>query len=1077
MIADLVSHLENWAEVHPGKSLYTFLNSDGSVRESYTYRSFLERIRGVAVYLAERKLIRCGDPVLIAYPPGLESLVAFFACLHVGAIPVPVPPPEPGATVPGGIERLTFVQRDSGATTGLTSGRTLDHVVCQIASATNDNGADKTLWPNLEWIATDMICPSCQKLPRQHQPILFLQYTSGSTRRPRGVIVTHENVLHNCHGTIDIPFHGVSWLPQFHDMGLIGACLFPLITGGSAVLFSPLDFLRRPVLWFEAIGRYQATITIAPNFGYEYCLRKEKIADAVLASLDLNSIRQMLFGAEPVRSDTFERFRDRFALCGLRRESLSVAYGLAENTLTVSSRGRVALTLDRRLLQRNRLRIDLTGQRRRDHTCLISTGRPLSGVDVRIVDPEERRDVGEDAIGEIWVRGGSKTAGYWKHDELTQEVFHATLTDVEPRLDYLRTGDLGFLHEGELYVCGRLKDMIIVRGRNIYPQDIEAAAEQACPAVRPGSTVCIAIENEHGDECVVLLIEARSSRPFSDLASLVREIRRRCLVDVNTVAVVQSRSLARTSSGKLARSECRRRWQAGEMVVLSQHLQAADSMSHEVLGYLFHDFEWEGADEQTLAELGVDSLTLVSISLDIRKYLDAMDFRNTAAFSDLTMLQAFTLRELRQMIQEALQMGASWNPDVSAISARLRSVEASEKKQMCRNAVLPDDVVPQSMASPPQTGTVLLTGATGFLGSFLLEALLRLSQLQIVTVVRAEDSAHARARVEAALRRTGLWNEHLQSEAKTRVTAIPGDLAKPQLGLADSQWARLRDELAGIYHCGAEVDYIRPYISLRDANVASTVELLRLACAGAAKHFHLISSTFIFGWSGPKVLRECDCNSDMTGLNFGYTQSKWVAEQLVLKAADRGLPASIYRPSLITASNIARYSRSDIAARTLAYMMRHGIATDCTNQVSFLPVDVVANNLIALSLPALRKSATYHMTADNYYNMPDVTSIISRDFGYEFLNVSLEEFVRHMNEHCRDDEPLFPLIPFFNKNYRLIEHMRDKRYDNEHYRLEQSRSAICLPEPPLCETVGAIVKFLQHEALVPLPRRLSQIDA
>jgi thioester reductase-like protein len=373
----------------------------------------------------------------------------------------------------------------------------------------------------------------------------------------------------------------------------------------------------------------------------------------------------------------------------------------------------------------------------------------------------------------------------------------------------------------------------------------------------------------------------------------------------------------------------------------------------------------------------------------------------------------------------------------------------------------------------------LLTGATGFLGAFMLAALLRLTDRDIVTVVRAEDSEHAVARTVAALERTGLFDARLRRDFTRRVVALPGDLARPRLGLTEYQWAGLSDDAGTLYHCGAEVDYVKPYRSLRDVNVGSTLELLRLASYGRARTIHHVSTTFIFGFAPRLECREDASNTEMAELNFGYAQTKWTAEQLIAAAARRGIAIRCYRPSLVTASAQGRYVRGDLTARLLAYMITHGVSVGVENQISLLPVDVCANNIVALSLLDDPGAAVFHLTADRYYTMREVCEQISRDFGHRFSYRSLPDFIRHMNAHCTKADPLYPLMAFFNQNHRRIERMSDKRYDSRNYQRARLLSTHTAAEPDLADTVGGIVTFLAGEHLIPpapLPLRAPRFD-
>jgi acyl-CoA synthetase (AMP-forming)/AMP-acid ligase II len=281
--------------------------------------------------------------------------------------------------------------------------------------------------------------------------------------------LSHENVIHNARSTIDHTPIGVSWLPQYHDMGLIGSYLFPMIAGGTTYGFSPLDFLRRPLLWLQTISRVRATYASAPNFGFTYCLREDKISSKQLEDLDLSSLRVLINASEPVSADTYLRFKARFAPYGLRSQAYIAAYGLAENTLAVTHYGRRIVAVNKRLLQQGTLHIEHTQLAHNHNLRFVSCGRPLDGIYVRIVHLESHVTLGEKQVGEIWIAGKSTCQGYWQRPQLTQEIFrNAVANDRKDHNAYLRTGDLGFMHEGELFICGRVKDLIIIRGVNYY---------------------------------------------------------------------------------------------------------------------------------------------------------------------------------------------------------------------------------------------------------------------------------------------------------------------------------------------------------------------------------------------------------------------------------------------------------------------------------------------------------------------------------------------------------------------------------------------------------------------------------
>ena len=372
-MTSIIDHLEHGADAHPDKLLYSFLDLSGQERDTYTYLAFHERTRHLAWHLATNRGLRRGDRVLLVYPPGLEVIVALVACARIGVIPVPVYPPTP-MNFETGLSKLTFVARDCGASAALTTrGFQRSYQLLLAKRRISSLWTATPAIPALEWITTDDVrgvAPA--ELGNDPDPVLLLQYTSGSTSDPKGVIVSHQNVIENCAATLDFVPTCVSWLPQYHDMGLIGFYLFPLVKGGATYGFSPLDFLKRPALWFQTIGRVRATHTGAPNFGYAYCLREDKLGDAELDGVDLSSLRIMMNAAEPVRPDTYDRFLERFSPFGLNPRALIAAYGLAENTIAVTQHGRLSVTVNKKLLQQRTLHFETRNERNLNQLRLMS---------------------------------------------------------------------------------------------------------------------------------------------------------------------------------------------------------------------------------------------------------------------------------------------------------------------------------------------------------------------------------------------------------------------------------------------------------------------------------------------------------------------------------------------------------------------------------------------------------------------------------------------------------------------------------------------------------------------------------
>jgi acyl-CoA synthetase (AMP-forming)/AMP-acid ligase II len=435
----------------------------------------------------------------------------------------------------------------------------------------------------LSWVDTEVIHSRSAenwKPPKmQSDTLAFLQYTSGSTSQPKGVMVTHGNLLHNARmmrEAFDITDQSsyVCWLPLYHDMGLIGNVVAPVCAGVPSVLMSPLAFLQRPHRWLQAITRYGAEVSGAPNFAYDLCVRK--VTGEQKVKLDLSSWRLAFNGSEPVRAETLARFTEAFAECGFRSEALYPCYGLAEATLFVSGGSKsappVLRTVDAGNLEHDLVRPNETeGKTRR---TVVGCGHAWSGQKILIVDPERMTECPPDEVGEIWVSGPNITCGYWNRVEETKTTFGAFLTDTREG-PFLRTGDLGFLKDGELFVTGRLKDLIIIDGRNHYPQDIEETVERSHPAIRRGGCVAFALDADSRERLVivaeidrVLLKGPAAAEPGSQNSTMpISQIVRRAVAEHHDLQIHDLRfvegSILKTSSGKLQHSACKNAFLAG----------------------------------------------------------------------------------------------------------------------------------------------------------------------------------------------------------------------------------------------------------------------------------------------------------------------------------------------------------------------------------------------------------------------------------------------------------------------------------------------------------------------------------
>jgi thioester reductase-like protein len=382
-----------------------------------------------------------------------------------------------------------------------------------------------------------------------------------------------------------------------------------------------------------------------------------------------------------------------------------------------------------------------------------------------------------------------------------------------------------------------------------------------------------------------------------------------------------------------------------------------------------------------------------------------------------------------------------------------------------------DPTLPATLPKMPVMNDVLLTGGTGFIGPFLIKSLLEQSRARIYVLVRASDESQGRQRLRGAMESMGSFPVGLDQMFEARVIPICGDLGQPALGVTQEVWGFLAKTIDTVFHNGATVNYLFNYDRMRDANVLGTNEVLRLAFEGRPKEFNYVSTTFVFGWAVKSVLYETDFNRDMELLDFGYSQSKWVAEQVVADARSKGLSTRIFRPALVSPSVEGGGNNFDIAVRLVAFMVNHGIGVDALNQVSFVPADIVANNIVAISTTPGTANKTYHVVRDDYANMLDITGLITKSTGRQFEIFSITDFVPELIRRCRKEDLLFPLLDFLVGSVENISAMEFKRYESSSYQEARDASAWGIPDPSLEDTVGGILKFMHRKGIISVAAR------
>ena len=644
--SDLLDCLRSRSQDHPSKRAFTFL-VDGEVEEIHLSYGELD-LQAIAIAAQLQTLASSGSRVLVSYSSGLEFISDFFGCLYAGMIAVPVAPPKRSQMQ----SRLKAIINDAQPTVVLTTSAQLDGLQQSWQSLPES--------PVVQWIASDRLSPDIaiqwQQPDQNPDLVAFLQYTSGSTGNPKGVMVSHHNLLHNS-AYIQTAFElsqssvSVSWLPNFHDMGLIDSIIQPIYTGFLGVLMSPVAFLQQPMRWLTAISRYRATHCGGPNQGYELCVRKISEDQINRAQIDLSCWQSAYTGAEPIRRTTLEQFVAKFQPLGFQSKLFYPCYGMAESTLMISGGNvdsqPVYSAIAAPALEQKQVVTGTETDPNAKH--FVSVGNAWLDTKIAIVDPDTLTECQPDRIGEIWVSGGSVALGYWQNPEATKATFQAELSDNSGH--WLRTGDLGFLQGGELFITGRLKDLLILWGRNHYPQDIELTVQNCHPALRIDAGAAVAIEVDHQEYLVIVQEVERTALRNLDVDEIVSAIRQAISeqheISVFAIALIKPASIPKTSSGKIQRRACRDQFLASSLDIVSQWtqtqlesnatnmLETSESMNENTLTEeaiadwivtrlsQVANLDSDEIDiDEPLSRHGLDSSVLLSLTADLSDWLD-----------------------------------------------------------------------------------------------------------------------------------------------------------------------------------------------------------------------------------------------------------------------------------------------------------------------------------------------------------------------------------------------------------------------------------------------------------------------
>ena len=931
--------LRQHASVQPNAMAFTFIDAKNDCT-TLTYAELGQAVSRRSAFL--RRRMPTQSRVLLALKCNQDFVVEFLSVVCAGHIAVPVYPSDHRISTQS-LSRIRRIAQDCLPSAVITRDTSLSEL--GEGAEILEPGVQDTDAGNLE-LSSDGDRP---------ESIALLQYTSGSTGDPKGVIIGANALKANSDMlsealSLTSASCGVGWLPLYHDMGLMGHVVHPIFIGMHSVLMETHSFLAKPLSWLDAISRYRAEISSAPDFAYRLCAQLSE-GRIERAQLDLSNWRLALNGSEPVRTQTMQDFSAKYGSKGFKETSFFPCYGLAESTLFVAGGAWI----------RSAAEADPADERE-------SCGRPALNVQLALVDPSTLIPVAEGEAGEIWVRSPSNGTAYWGRPTFSKTVFEAEMAGGGMQR-FLRTGDVGYLRNGQLKISGRLKNVIIVRGRNLHSEDIEENLIGTIEGLRSGR-VCAASVQHAGTEHLVIVAEVA---PGASLDTLEQSIRR-ILADQTEVqplwvAFVPPKGLPRTSSGKLRRQLCAELLVSGRLETLRDHRARSSVLVESPANWLeevcaassaeaMQSERPVGVTSDFFADLGLDSLSAVTLA-------DTLSEQTGVIVSTSDIYKFSNVRTLALRIQELIDGPESRNSSAWDPEADLDFFRESELTDVLRDAIRATGEPAKVQAAGHQRafhdeGVILVAGATGFLGPHLVDQILRQTKSKVVCLVRASSDADSANRL-----RSDLAIYQLHRDWGDRLECVAGDISQPSLGLDEDRYDDLAASVDVVFNNAAEVNFLMPYSRLKSANVGGLRNLLQFCFRGKAKHLCHTSTQGIYEAHGPDTFYSEDAplSDEVVRVAKGYARTKLVGEHLIGRARSEGAAVSILRVGMVSGDAERGIANGDpLISSLLLGCAQCGAVPEGDATLDMSPVDAVARAMVAIAKDPHAMNGTFHVS-------------------------------------------------------------------------------------------------------------------
>ncbi len=1065
----VVDHLAENARENPDHVLLTFIDYDEETERwvladhtvSETYYKALE-----IAYMLRRKHVHPGDRAILFSMQDYGTMYAVYGCMMAGVPFTVIPPPIDEDKT----ERFLSVLKSCHPRALISNYALEQESDVNLTGRLLKEATADTL--RLKRIYTDKLYPYRREdviVPAKEEELVYLQYTSGSTSDPKGARVLWKNLMKNleqCWACYD--FNNVTlatWVPFYHNLGLVvTVCLPPLSRGSRGFFFPTLHFLENPKLWLRLMSDYKITLTVGPESAYEACTRIFSAKEA--AALSLSQVTHFMNGSEFISAANVARFNGMF---DVNPNAMAPGYGVAENCClaTFASQDYRTLRLDYDAYQKNRAVIvdEAPEDAERPVKEIVSVGRPVKDLTVVIANPKTKKVYPDLRIGEICLSGDSVVDGYWgSHPE--NRNFHLHLDGYER--EFYRTGDLGFLYEGNLYITGRIKEMIVVNGHNIYPSDLTVTVGRSIPALAGSAFGFFSCTIEEREQ-VVAVVEARPTEPFGKLASRINQvISERFGFSFYDVVFVPQDSIPRTDNRKIQMLKCRALYLDGKLPVLySSRDFHLSKKSASLIGKSIELADDLLDKSVETAENLVDKADdiFVQVRNAFQKVLKIDQFDPNESFLALggDSLMGFELvnaieerfrvhLDLRELLRDSSVIGIT-----RYVQSVLGDARVSRKKKplnLADECHLDEDITFSAPydKTPADCRKILVTGATGFLGAQLVRFLFKYyphDNLSVYCLVRAENEAAALERVRDNLLHYHCWNEGMGRF----LIPVCGDISEPHLGLAESVWAELCEQVEVIYHNAALLNFLYPYEFLKLTNVDGTAETLRLAGEGRAKYYHYVSSYSVYDTpdhQGQRMMEDASL-TDWRGFVLSYSETKWVSEKLVGIARKRGLRAAVYRPGDITGAANGIWEMNDMISRMLVSTIQMKAIPLAAYRFHMTPVDYVARALVYISRKEECFGHAFNLINPQDQGFATVINLV-RSCGYTVHYVPFRVWKNRIKKSGTSENAMVLLESLFetgDERYpSLLRHFvgLDPVYDMSNTRLLLSRSGIhCRP--------------------------------